>query len=141
MCARERSRRGTAAVEFAIVLPIFLVLVLGIIECGRGMMVAEALANAARIGARRASIDTATNSEVQQTVRDFCTSSLALTPEQIDVTISVNGNASAQIADAVEGDLCSVTVDVAFSDVSWLPTSMWFGERQIRGSCSMEHEQ
>ncbi len=48
---RERDR-GAAAVEFALVLPILLVLVFGIIDFGRAYMAQISLTQAAREGAR-----------------------------------------------------------------------------------------
>ncbi|MCT1433984.1 pilus assembly protein, partial [Dietzia maris] len=44
--------RGAAAVEFALVLPILLLLVLGILEFGRAYHVQTILSNAARDGVR-----------------------------------------------------------------------------------------
>lgn len=48
----ERSERGAAAVEFAIVLPVLLTLVLGIMEFGRAYNTQLSLTNAAREGVR-----------------------------------------------------------------------------------------
>ena len=45
---KKQVRKGVAAVEFAVVLPIFLVLVFGIFEFGRGFMVSQLLTNTAR---------------------------------------------------------------------------------------------
>jgi|SRR5579872_5830370 len=45
------NRRGAAAVEFAIVLPVLLVLVLGCVDLGRVLSVSIAVSNAARVGA------------------------------------------------------------------------------------------
>ena len=42
------ARRGVAAVEFAVVAPVFFLLVAGVIEFGRAMMVESILANAAQ---------------------------------------------------------------------------------------------
>jgi Flp pilus assembly protein TadG len=47
-----RSERGAAAVEFALVLPVLIVLVLGIVEFGRAFQVQSTLAAAAREGVR-----------------------------------------------------------------------------------------
>jgi Flp pilus assembly protein TadG len=44
--------RGAAAVEFALILPILLLLVLGLVEFGRAFNVQISLTNAAREGAR-----------------------------------------------------------------------------------------
>jgi Flp pilus assembly protein TadG len=49
---RLRSRRGAAAVEFAVVMPLLLLLLLGTWEVGRLVQVDAILSNAAREGAR-----------------------------------------------------------------------------------------
>lgn len=49
--------RGAAAVEFALVLPILIVLVLGIVEFGRAFQVQSTLAAAAREGVRTMAIE------------------------------------------------------------------------------------
>ena len=46
----SQSRRGVATVEFAIVAPLFFLLVLGCIEFGRALMVQQMLTNASRVG-------------------------------------------------------------------------------------------
>lgn len=55
---RPRSRReaGAVAVEFALILPLFLVLVLGIAEMGRAFNIQVSLSEAAREAARYAAI-------------------------------------------------------------------------------------
>lgn len=47
-----RSERGAAAVEFALVLPLLIILVLGMVEFGRAFQVQSTLAAAAREGVR-----------------------------------------------------------------------------------------
>jgi Flp pilus assembly protein TadG len=51
---RRRSRRGQALVEFALVAPIFCLILFSIIEAGRFIFFYEVLNNAAREGARYA---------------------------------------------------------------------------------------
>lgn len=51
MCTTDRER-GAAAVEFALVLPLLIVLVMGIIDFGRVYSAQQTLTNAAREGAR-----------------------------------------------------------------------------------------
>jgi Flp pilus assembly protein TadG len=53
-CAHSRRPRGQALVEFALVIPLFLVLVFGIIEAGRFMFAYASLNNAVREGTRYA---------------------------------------------------------------------------------------
>src|SRR5574342_214936 len=49
-------QRGAAYVEFAFVLPFFLVFVMGIVEFGRGFNIFHNLTNACREGARQAAM-------------------------------------------------------------------------------------
>jgi Flp pilus assembly protein TadG len=53
---RARGRSGAAAVEFAIVLPIFLLLLFGIIQFGSVLFLHNNMVNAARETARRMSV-------------------------------------------------------------------------------------
>lgn len=50
-------RRGQALVEFALILPIFVLLLVGILDFGRGVFAFNTLNNAAREGARVAIVD------------------------------------------------------------------------------------
>ena len=61
----RKKRRGAAAVEFAVVAPIFLLLVFGMIEYGRMVMVQQVLTNASREGARVAVLDGSTAQQVR----------------------------------------------------------------------------
>ena len=47
-----RSERGASAVEFALIVPVLVLLVLGIVEFGRGFQVSGTLSAAAREGVR-----------------------------------------------------------------------------------------
>src|SRR3954447_1404449 len=64
----ERRRRGVAAVEFAVVASLLFLLLLGIIEIGRAMMVLEMLNNAARNGARMGTLQGSSNTDVTSAV-------------------------------------------------------------------------
>lgn len=76
-------RRGAAAVEFALVAPVFVTLVLGSIEIGRGCAATQKLASALREGGRLATMDYADhlqkgqtpNDKVMQDIRNFLTAS------------------------------------------------------------------
>ena len=52
VCRRVSGERGNAAVELALVLPLFLALVMGIIEFGRVLFFREVITNAARESSR-----------------------------------------------------------------------------------------
>src|SRR4051812_30624120 len=52
----RRHSRGQSVAEFALVIPLFLVMLFGIIDIGRVIWANDALSNAAREGARYASV-------------------------------------------------------------------------------------
>jgi Flp pilus assembly protein TadG len=69
-------RKGVAAVEFAIVLPLFVIMFLGMVELGRGLMVQQVITNAAREGARFAASDSkVTSQQVTALVQAYLTNS------------------------------------------------------------------
>jgi Flp pilus assembly protein TadG len=53
----RRSRKGQSLVEFAFILPIFLLILVGIFDVGRGVFAYHTLNNAAREGGRQAIVD------------------------------------------------------------------------------------
>jgi Flp pilus assembly protein TadG len=61
---QARKRRGAAVVETAVVLNVLLLMVLGIFEYGRLVMIRQLMLNAAREGARMAVVGTSSNPPV-----------------------------------------------------------------------------
>src|SRR5689334_5915 len=61
-------RRGAAAVEFALVFPIMLSVMMGILETGRAFMVLDMLNDTARQGARVGAVAGRSNSQITTTV-------------------------------------------------------------------------
>jgi Flp pilus assembly protein TadG len=120
-----------AAVEFAFVAPIFFLMVLGIIEIGRAMMVQQVLINASRVGARRASM----LSSNEQAVID------AVTEYAAGVGVSgVNATVSPNPATAGAGQPVTVNVSIGFNQVSWLPAPWIMGGRELASSSVMRKE-
>ncbi len=129
---RRSDRRGTAAVEFALVAPIFFMLVLGMIEVGRAVMVQQILTNASREGARRAVLDGATASDVQTFVNTY----LANTSLPAATITFPQGNPES----ATFGAPVEVRVSIPFSQVSWVPAPMYLGEQNLVASSIMRRE-
>ncbi len=69
MCRRKR--RGAAVIEFAIMAPVFFLLVFGMIEFGRMVMVQQIITNASREGARVAVLDGTTAQNVKDKVNNY----------------------------------------------------------------------
>ena len=130
---RSKVRRlGAAAVEFAIVAPLFFLFVFGIIEFGRVMLVKNVITNASREAARVAVIDGATSTEVEQVARKY---SEAGTVADVTVTISPSN-----LSTATQGTPITVTVSVNFNDVSWLPTPAILKDLSVSGKTTMRRE-
>jgi len=128
----RRKRRATAAVEFAVVAPVFLLLVFGMIEYGRMVMVQQIITNASREGARTAVLDGSTTSSVQTAVNNYLT---AGSISGATVTVNPNPPSNAQYGDPV-----TVTVSVPFSQVSWLPSPMYLGGTTLTSQTVMRRE-
>jgi Flp pilus assembly protein TadG len=89
---RIRSERGAAAVEFALVLPVLLLLLLGVVEFGRVYNAQMQLTAAARDGARVMSINSVPSQAVADAKAATIGSASALHPDiaadQIAVSVS-----------------------------------------------------
>ena len=134
-CRLSRVKRlGAAAVEFAFVAPLFFLLVFGMIEFGRMVMIQQVITNASREGARKAVLDGASSSNVKSSVVTYMANG-GVTIATSNVTISPTDPST-----ATAGTPITVTVTVPFSQVSWLPSPMFLGSRQMTASCVMRRE-
>lgn len=125
-------RLGAAVVEFAVVTPIFFLLVMGIIEYGRMVMVQQVITNASREGARAAILDGSTTANVQSVVNNYL-SSASIT----GAVVAVSPNPP---SDAADGTPVTVTVTIGFSQVSWLPSPMYLGSTSLQANSVMRRE-
>ena len=82
---RRTGERGTALLEFALILPVLVLMVFGTIDFGQAIYVQNTLANAARDGARFASVDPS-NTACIQTVAARNSSLANLSNADITVT-------------------------------------------------------
>jgi Flp pilus assembly protein TadG len=128
---RQPKNRGVAAVEFAIVAPVFFMLILGIIEIGRAMMVQQVLVNASRVGARQAALMTSTQSGVQSAVTDYA-NGVGIH----GVTVSVTPDPATVAA----GQSVTVGASIDFASVSWLRTPWIMGGRSLSATSTMRKE-
>ncbi len=119
-----RRRRGASAVEFAIVAPIFFLLLFGMLEFGRLVMVQQALVNASREGARLAVKDGTTKNDVLDTVEQY------LAQASIDIKRK-HINVSPNPASAAPGSAITVSITVPYEEVSWLPGSIYLRNQQL----------
>jgi Flp pilus assembly protein TadG len=95
------------------VAPWFFMLVFGMLEFGRAVMVQQIITNASREGARIGVLDGSTTSQVTTTVGDYLTSA-GITGA--DVTVNPNPPSLAGYGEPV-----TVSVAIPFGQVSWVP--------------------
>ena len=119
VCDRNSNRRGATAVEFAFVAPIFFLLVLGMIDLGRMIMIQHAATNAAREGCRKAVLATTVNStDIENTVRRALQTTTTYAWNKDVVRVSVPAGVSSS---TVSGTELTVGVEIDFADLTWLP--------------------
>lgn len=141
--SRAGQRRGIAAVEAALCMPVLLVFMLGMWEVGRMVQVEQILVNAAREGARIAAEGTLNNAPVtvpvvQQNVRDYLTAaglpSAAVSGAQIQV-INKSGNSWTDPCNAQPLDKFQLTISIppgpAYNSLKWGVVSSITGMNQI----------
>ncbi len=143
-------RRGAATVEFAVVIPVLLTFILGIVEIGRLVMVAQVNTNAAREAARYAAQGGADTATVDSYTRTYLTAAginSAAAGSGSAVTIAIefqSGSAWTATTDPSalpSGTPIRATVSANFSKQSWLPTEFFVGKnQQVQGVSIMRKE-
>jgi Flp pilus assembly protein TadG len=119
------------------VAPIFMLLVFGMIEFGRAIMVQQILTNAAREGARLAVLDspTAMATTVKTTVVNYMHSCGIAAATAANVTITPS-----EPSTAVNGTAVTVTIQIPYSSVSLLPHPWFLSSKNLNASCVMRRE-
>ena len=118
---RSHRRSGVAAVELALVTPLVLILLVGLLEVGRIVQVTAIVSNAAREGARKASTGANSFTDVQTTVANYLTN--AGITNQTGLTVTVfnvsQGNSGPQFnpSQALSLDKLQITVTLPYSNI------------------------
>jgi Flp pilus assembly protein TadG len=136
----RRNRQGAAAVEFALVAPVFFLMIFGMIEFGRAIMVQQVLTNAAREGARVGVLDsqTPTHDQVVSTVNTYLQNAGI---SGATVTIDAGTAHSSEPTSAGYGEPVKVMVQIPFSSVTWLPTPIFLHTTtKLNASTTMRRE-
>ncbi|MFH1107803.1 MAG: TadE family protein [Planctomycetota bacterium] len=123
-------RRAAAVVEFAVVLPLLLTILFGIMEYGWVFMVRQTLQTAAREGTRIAILQTSTSPYTSVLTR------VAEVMEPTGLTGYSVSMTHATVADPVE----TITVTVPYSEVSLMGGFFGTHAYDLGGSCSMRKE-
>ncbi len=124
---RHKPRRAAVAVEFAVILPLLLTILFGIIEFGYVFMVRQSLQHAAREGCRMASLQTSQPpyTNVLARVNEImAAASVPITPPTV-----TQGPCEE-----------TVVVSVPYDSVSLFGTFLGFGGYNLTGQCTMRKE-
>lgn len=129
--SKKPERRGVAATELAICLPVLLLIVIGIVECCHAIYVKQALTTAAYEGVRAGLMSNDTNADVllraNQVIADRNVSgaNVIITPTNITTTSY--------------GEYIEVTVEAPYTSNSILP-GWFFSDLTLRGRVRMMRE-
>ncbi len=111
---REKSEKGQALVEFALLVPIFLILMFAIVDFGMGFHAWITVTNSAREGARLGAVQ-ATTDDIIERVED--TADLINEDEKMTVTVGCGPSSDPPPTDpcpSVPGDSVVVKVDYEY---------------------------
>lgn len=133
-----RPRRGVAMLEMAIVMPILLLLVLGIIEIGRVMMLNQMTTNGCREACRRAIVPGMDHDTVMNIANDYLDmAGVSQTGRVVDMK-DANGN-SVRLEDIGSHEEVVIEAEVPYANNTWGFTSIMGGKKMVC-RCSMRRE-
>lgn len=130
---KPSNQKGQALVELAILLPLLLLIVFGITEFGRALYIKNSLTNAAREGARRASVSATdpTADPARAELRSFVTAACPFPVDSAAITIESTSTPPQHGASTI-----TVTVPYDFTSVYDLIDLNF----TLRGRASMFYE-
>jgi Flp pilus assembly protein TadG len=119
------ARRGTAAVEFAVIASFLVLLAMGTIEVTRAVQVKDMLTDAVRSGCRLAIQPGTANAAVTANINQVLTNA-GIPIADVTVTVQVNG-VTADASTAIKGDRISVKISLPVADVGWVTPRFFTG--------------
>jgi Flp pilus assembly protein TadG len=114
-------RRGSAAVELAVVMPMLMTMLFGIWEVGRMADAQQILDNAVHEGSRQAAAGQLAAADVQATVTNYVKTA-GLSTTNLTVTVSDLTTPGTDPVDATHLDRMQVTAVIPFKDVRYSTT-------------------
>ncbi len=153
---RKRSRRGTTAVETAVILPVFLTFLFGLFEYGRMVMIDNALDNACRQAARYGSTEGVSTEMVDERVKAMLGSAFDVELEGFAVVVKdasvfdsggdlpldsedINNMSNLELSGAESRQMFCVHSSVPYNDVALIPWSFTKGV-VLTGTSYTRHE-
>lgn len=125
---RTCRRRGAAVVELAIVLPLFVLLVIGGIDLGRAIAVRHKLVEAARIGCRLHAV----KEEFSPAEVSAAVDALMAEANLTGYTFELDPPQSSAVQQL---EPVTATVSIPYDEVSWLPSSWFMSGKTLTAKC------
>ena len=122
---KKRNRRGALTVEFALVLPVFFMFLLGCIEFSRVAVLRSSVENAAYEGARRGIVPGATTTNSEASAREI-----------LDI-LRVNG---AVVTSTIDSNASTVTVSVPITMANVYLMPRYFLGKNLQSTISLPLE-
>ena len=122
-------------VEFAVVISVFMLFVLGLVEVGRAFMVSHLLTNAARVGCRQGILESQSTTTITAAVNALLSSEGI---QGATTTVQVNG-VVADATTAKANDDITVVVAAPVTSVTWVPVNR-FLTGSITGQYTLRRE-
>ena len=132
--SRLSREEGASAVEFAVIAPLLLLFIFGMIECSWLLMALHATTGASREAARAAAIVSASDADVTNTAVAHMRDSF-FSVDTVDVEIA----REASPIEGMENITCMVRID--YDDVSVLGNPLGFTFENLTGTSSMMREE
>ena len=141
--AHYRTRRAQATLEFALICPLFLLLVFGSLEFGRAYLRLHMMLNAARDGARAGTLPSSVEADVESAV-DERLSQAGFDTSDCSTTVAVYDPAGSPrtggLAEAQQGDRVEVTVEYDFQVLTGTLIPGFSGIVPLHAVCTFRHE-
>jgi Flp pilus assembly protein TadG len=132
---RGRRRSGAAAVEVAMIMPVFLIMILGVIEAARFGMAMQLITTATREGCRVAVRSGMLLSDVQKIVDD------TLAGSGIPATFTVSQTLAYWTPSSTSNNpYITIYIDIKYDDITWLPNCAFFQGVHIKSLTTMISE-
>lgn len=130
--ASSHSRQGAAAVEFAVILPLIVLLILGAIEMGQAIMVQQTLIAASRAGARVYAVRQETTAQDVRDIVDVAMANANISGYSVDPDPPFS-----QAKDIGHLEPVTISVSVPFSQIAWLPGIWFLTDTTLTGRCTI----
>jgi Flp pilus assembly protein TadG len=141
---RYRDETGAALVEFALVLPLLLVVLLGVVDFGRAFNHWIDSTHIANVAARYATVNKnpGAGAVPAQTLQQYTKASAATSElrDAVDVCIAFKNPDGTANTDPQVGDSVTVTVDSTFSWLDFLVGEVGLTDTAITGAATMRLE-